>query len=119
MRSEVAMAFSSGGKRRVIHVDPDTGDERPGLHLHQNAGAFLLAEQHVVGPAQIGADIRRARDRFGRGEPKRHGEHARALGAKGQPQDEGHVQTGFGLGVPQAAVAALPGGLLLGDDDRA
>ena len=52
------------GELRVIHIDADAGDDRFAIELRENAGALAVADQNVVGPAQIGRETGDLRDRL-------------------------------------------------------
>jgi hypothetical protein len=51
-----------GRKGRVIDVHSEAGDGYGIDQLHQDAGGLAIAEHDVVGPAQIGVQVRGARD---------------------------------------------------------
>ena len=59
------------GKRGVVHVDADAGDDGRLGKLDQNAGRLSAVQHDVVGPAQVARKVRGAGDGFRRGQAER------------------------------------------------
>src|SRR5262249_44185264 len=97
----------------LVDVDADAADGVLIDELNQNAGDFAVMEHEVVGPAEVAGDAGGLGDGFDGGDAECEREERRGR------EDDGEVEAGAGWGVPGVAVAALSGGLLIGEDDGA
>src|SRR5215471_4123765 len=97
----------------VVDVDPDAGDGGAIGQLDQDAGDFAAVEHEVVWPTKIADDAGSLRNGVDGGDAEGEGEQWCRL------QHDAAVEAGSRFGVPGVSVAALPGGLVVGDDDGA
>ena len=85
----------------------------PSINWTRMPAHFSAIEHDVVGPAEIAGDAGGFGDGFDGGESDGQGERGRGI------EHDGAVDAVRGRGVPGVAVAALSGGLLIGDYYRA
>src|SRR5260370_39246378 len=101
----------------MIHIDTNACNDSGAFQLSENAGAFFRLDKHVIRPAQVTGEIGHFEDRFAGGEAQSQRDEGQGAGRETMPQNDGDIETGAGLGVPDATVASLPGGLLVRAND--
>ncbi len=69
--SEVAIGRQFLGELRLVDVEADAGQNRAMLPLGQDAAQLAVADQHVVGPAQVARDAGEQPERVGYAKPQR------------------------------------------------
>ena len=100
----------------------DTGEPLSAIRdriLSANAyiGAFPLADEHVVGPAQIGGQAGDLRDRLLRAQAQSQHHQRQVAGGQWQAQHDRDIQTGAGFRLPGVAMTSDAGHLSVGADD--
>ena len=85
-------------KRALVHIDADADDD-PGnivavrFRFDQNAAGFEIADEDVIGPAQVDLQIRRRRYGTSRGKPCCQRNDGQVRGLHGRAQQNADVES--------------------------